>query len=181
MKINKYIWIAFALSLTFMLSMCNRPAEESENAAPSPFKFSAEDLYGNTVTEASLGDKELFFVHYWATWCGPCVSEMPDLAEVAKKYADKVGFIALLDDYGSAKSTAVEIAENSGISFIMVDANHGDFTALLSLVQSGYVPTTVLLDKDGNMVGEQIIGAYGAEYGRYIEEALQRDQNGDDN
>jgi thiol-disulfide isomerase/thioredoxin len=141
---------------------------------PFPYIFSARNLRGTEVTEKSLGEKELFFVHYWATWCGPCVKEMPDLAAIAKKYGDRVGFIALLDDYSDSRAAAVRITELSGISFTMVDANHKDFRSLLQMVQSGYVPTTILIDKNGKIVGKQIIGAYGKGYERFIDEALKR-------
>jgi len=139
-----------------------------------PYNFSAQDLYGNTVTEESLGEKELFFVHFWATWCGPCVNEMPDLAKVAEKYGDKVGFIALLDDYSTAKETAIRIAEASGISFTMVDAKNKDLQELLKKAQSGYVPTTILIDSDGNIIGGQIVGSYGSDYGLFIDKALEK-------
>jgi thiol-disulfide isomerase/thioredoxin len=138
-----------------------------------PYAFSAQDLYGKTVTEKSLGEKELFFVHYWATWCGPCIGEMSDLAALAKKYGDKVGFIALLDDYSDSRETAVEITEYFGVSFTMVNAEHRDFRTLYQMVQSGYVPTTILIGKDGKIVGEQIIGAYGDGYGEFIDKALK--------
>ena len=146
---------------------------KSSNGFVFPYKFSTQDLYGNTVTEVSLGEKELFFVHYWATWCGPCINEMPDLGKIAEKYGDRVGFIALLDDYSTAKAAAIRITEASGVSFTMVDARHSDFQTLLKMVQSGYVPTTILIDSDGKIVGDQIIGAYGSGYGRFIDDALE--------
>jgi thiol-disulfide isomerase/thioredoxin len=139
-----------------------------------PYVFSAEDLYGRTVTEKSLGEKEIFFVHYFATWCPPCVRETPDLAVIAKRYGDKVGFIALLDDYQDNKAGAVRLAESAGISFIMVDAGHRDFKTLLSMVQSGYVPTTILIGRDGKVIGEQIVGAKGLGYASFIDRALGR-------
>ena len=148
------------------------PVPVAAGAFAFPYPFAAKDLYGNDVTDASLGNKELFFVHYWATWCGPCVNEMPDLAKVAEKYADRVGFIALLDDYSTSKDAAIRITESAGIPFIMVDAYHDDFQTLCMMVQSGYVPTTILIDKNGNIIGEQLIGAFGEGYGRLIEDAL---------
>jgi thiol-disulfide isomerase/thioredoxin len=138
-----------------------------------PYTFTARNLYGTEVTEKSLGEKELFFVHYWATWCGPCIMEMPDLAAITRKYSDKVGFIALLDDYSDSRNAAIKITEESGVSFTMVDANHRDFRTLLQMLQSGYVPTTILIDKNGKVVGKQIIGAYGKGYGDFIDEALK--------
>jgi len=48
------------------------PAEAPDDDEPAvssfPFKFTVEDLYGEVITDASLGDKDIFFVHYWATW-----------------------------------------------------------------------------------------------------------------
>ena len=156
-------------------------ATPAETAAPAvangfifPYTFTATDLYGNTVTEQSWGEKELFFVHYWATWCGPCVGEMPELAKIANIYDDRVGFIALLDDYSSAKASVIQITEGAAIpsTFIMVDANTKELRTLLQMADSGYVPTTILINRNGNMVGGQIIGALGNEYGRLIENAL---------
>ena len=146
--------------------------EPSLNTFAFPYVFSAEDLYGAEVTEASLGNRELFFVHYWATWCGPCVREMPELASIADDYDGRVGFIALLDDYNTSRETAVLIAEKSGVGFIMVDARHSDFRQLVRMAQSGYVPTTILIGKDGGVVGEQIIGALGEGYRKLIDAAL---------
>jgi len=139
-----------------------------------PYAFSAEDLYGKRVTERSLGEKEVFFVHYLATWCPPCVREIPDLAAVAKKYGNRVGFIGLLDDYSTNKAAAIRLAENAGIPFIMVDADHSDFSNLLRMVQSGYVPTSILIGRDGKIIGEQIVGAYGLNYANFIDRALSQ-------
>jgi len=139
-----------------------------------PFTFTGTDLYGNTVTEESLGEPQIFFVHYWATWCPPCVNEMPDLAKLAKEYEGRVGFIALLDDYSSNLSGAKRITDSAGMpsSFIMVDANTSGLGTLLSMVQSGYVPTTVIIGGDGRMLGDQLIGSLGGGYAAYLDKYL---------
>jgi len=162
--------------LTLMLLFCSGSFTGTVNAAPNtftfPYAFSAEDLYGKRVNERSLGEKEVFFVHYLATWCPPCVKEMPDLAAVAKKYGDRVGFIGLLNDYDSNKAGAIRLVESAGIPFIMVDADHSDFRNLLQMVRTGYVPTSILIGRDGKIIGEQIIGAHGLGYSSFIDKAL---------
>ena len=145
---------------------------KSESAFIFPYKFTATDLHGNTVTEESLGEKEVFFVHLWATWCPPCVEEMPQLADVVAKYEDRVGFIALLIDYSTDKDVALKLEEATGVNMINVDAYNRDLTVLYAMVESGYVPTTILIDKDGNIIGDQIIGAYGRMYGSFLDAAL---------
>jgi thiol-disulfide isomerase/thioredoxin len=166
----KRILFIAAVALTFFFGFTGMTYAETFSF---PYTFSAPDINGTVVTERSLGEKELFFVHYWATWCSPCVREMPDLAAIARRYGDRVGFIALLDDYSNGRNTAVQITRRAGVSFTMVDARHRDFQKLLQMVQSGYVPTTILIDKNGRIVGEQIIGAYGRNYGDFIEKALK--------
>jgi len=126
------------------------------------FKFTATDLYGNSVTEKSFGEKQLFFIHYWATWCGPCIHEMPDLAKLAKDFGDSVGFIGLLDDFSTNPGGAKRIMEASGVpsNFIMLNADSRELSSLMKTVQSGYLPTTAIVDINGNMVYDQLIGAY---------------------
>ncbi|MCL2632969.1 MAG: TlpA family protein disulfide reductase [Oscillospiraceae bacterium] len=139
-----------------------------------PFEFTAKDLYGNTVTQEALGEKQIFFVHLWATWCPPCIAEMPELAEIAQMYGDDVGFIALVDDYSSNLSGAKRIADSSNIptSFIMVDAYTKGLEPLMNMLNTGYVPTTVIIDGNGIMLGEALIGAYGMAYAPVIDTFL---------
>jgi thiol-disulfide isomerase/thioredoxin len=121
--------------------------EVSAEPAPFLYAFTAPDIYGNTITEADLGEKEVFFVYHWATWCSACVNGMADLAEAAQRYQDRVGFIGLLDDYDSNLEGAVNIVESAGIpeSFFMVDANEPSISHLLSMTSTGYLPSTLLI------------------------------------
>jgi thiol-disulfide isomerase/thioredoxin len=169
---TKLTFAAFAF--IFSCGLFTGAVYAQSNRFAFPYAFSAGDIYGRPVTEKSLGEKELFFVHYWATWCPPCIKEIPDLAAIAKRYGDRVGFIVLLDDYQDNKAAAIRLAENAGIPFIMVNAKHSNFRTLLQMVQSGYVPTTILIGRDGKVIGEQIVGAYGLGYANFIDKALAR-------
>jgi len=168
----KFIFVALVLLLGFVVFI--EPVNAQSNTFAFPYKFTTLDIYGKQVTEKSLGEKEVYFVHYLATWCPPCVNEMPELAYIARKYGNRVGFIGLLDDYDTNREAAIRLVENSGIPFIMVDAEHREFRNLLRLLESGYVPTTVLIGKDGKVIGEQIVGSYGLDYVGFIEKALSQ-------
>ena len=139
---------------------------------PFPFDFSAEDLHGNQVTAESLGDKELFFVYFWTTWCPSCVAAIPGLATLAEEYSGRVGFLSLLGDFETAGDTAIRITDNAGASFITVDARHNDLQPLMDLLNSGFVPTSIILDRDGNAVGGQIVGGGIDRFRIAIEDAL---------
>jgi thiol-disulfide isomerase/thioredoxin len=139
-----------------------------------PFSFDIEDIYGNLVTTESMGEKQLFFVHLWATWCSPCIAELPDLAVVAGEYADRVGFIGLLDDFDSNPDGAKNLIDSSNKpeSFITVDARLPELEDLLDLLKTGYVPTTVIFTADGTMF-EPLIGAYGYGYAAVLDAILE--------
>jgi thiol-disulfide isomerase/thioredoxin len=141
-----------------------------------PYPFTAIDIYGNRVSEQTLGEKQVFFVHLWATWCGPCLTDMPYLAELAKDYGDRVGFIALITDYGDNRNGAANIVQDAEISdsFIMVDVYTQGLEEVVDVLESGYVPTTVLLYYyEGEWVfSEQIIGAKKDKYADELEKVL---------
>jgi thiol-disulfide isomerase/thioredoxin len=135
-----------------------------------PYEFSATDLFGNSVTHETLGEKQVFLVHLWVTWCAPCVRGMPNLAELAGTYGDKVGFIGLIGDFDTNAARAIEITESAGVpsSFIMLDANDPNISHLREIVTSGFFPTTAILTK-GNPY-EQFVG--GQDYALILADAL---------
>jgi hypothetical protein len=79
-----------------------------------------------------------------------------------------------MDDYQDNKAAGIRLIENAGIPFVVVDAEHKDFRTLLQMVASGYVPTTILIGRDGKVIGEQIVGSYGLGYANFIDKALGR-------
>ena len=139
-----------------------------------PFSFTAQDLYGDTITEESMGERKMFFLHLWGTWCPPCVNEMPDLAEIARKYGDRVGFLGLLDDFSTNPDGAKKILESADMPefFFNVDARLPELQDLVILVSSGAVPTTVIITSDGRIT-EQLVGAYGPAYTYVLDHLLE--------
>jgi len=127
-------------------------AQTSGSTGRFPIPFQAVDLYGNNVNENFWGEKQYFFIYDTATWCGPCVQGMPTLAQVARDFGDRVGFLALVDDYSTNLSGAIRITENAGIprNFIFVDAGLESMQRILALVDTGSIPSAVIIDRNGN-------------------------------
>ena len=137
-----------------------------------PFAFTAEDLHGNTITEAGLGEKQLFFVYFWTTWCPACVNSMPGLVELAGEFADYIGVITLLDDFDTARETAIRITEDA--PFYTVNARDDDFRQLVQLIKPQVIPTSIIVDAYGSVIGGHIIGGGIDRFRAAIEYALGR-------
>ena len=139
-----------------------------------PIEFTTDDLYGNTITEKSFGEKELFFVYLWATWCPSCVVQFPEMAEVMKEYNDRVGFLGLLLDTDTNTDGAINIIESANIQdiFINTDARDPVMNGLVQAIQTGYVPTTAFITADGDMF-EPLVGAHGSQYADIIDFILE--------
>lgn len=148
-------------------------AQQEEEGAKMP-SFTAKDLEGNTVTENIFGDKDLTVLNIWGTFCNPCIREMPELGAWAKEMPDNVQMVGLIIDIAGDDDTehhdlAVEITQNAGADFMQIIAN-ADFTDILKDVYG--VPTTLFVDRDGNIVGDPIIGADVDGYKKFVEEYL---------
>jgi len=150
------------------------PSYLQESGSTFPFAFSVEDVNGNPVTEASLGEKEAFFVYFWTTWCPSCINAMPALAELAEDFGDRVGFLSLLGDFDTASDVAADIKAHYNVPFITVDSRHPDLDDVMQYLNSGFVPTSAVFDTNGNRVGDFIVGSDMDTFRATIEEALNR-------
>lgn len=122
--------------------------------------FESWDLYGQTVTDQIFKGKKLTMVNIWATFCSPCINEMPGLGEIHREYESK-GFqiVGIITDLYSEQAyyTAEEIilATNANYTHIALSED------LLPIVNnlSTVVPTTIFVDENGVQVGEVCIGS----------------------
>lgn len=126
--------------------------------------FEGKDLDGNRVTSSELfSGRAVTVVNFWFTTCGPCVGELADLEALNSRLAEKNGAVVginsfTLDGDKSAISEAKDILAKKGASYknIWFDSKSeaGKFTSGLYSY-----PTTYVVDGNGNIVGEPIIGA----------------------
>ena len=152
----------------------NMPADDNMNMTPddgSMQKFPAfegKDLDGNDVKSDELfSGNAVTVVNFWFTTCGPCVGELADLEALNKQLAEKGGAVVginsfTLDGDKTAINDAKDILTKKGISYKNVwfdsKSEAGKFTSGLYSY-----PTTYVVDKNGNIVGEPIVGAITAE------------------
>lgn len=139
--------------------------KETEERKQMP-SFSTVDLNGNTVTDDIFAEKDLTVLNVWGTYCGPCINEMPELGKWAEELPENVQLIGLIcDGYGN-EDTAAQITEKAGAEYLQLIANE-DFSQLFETIVG--VPTTFFVDKNGDIVGEPIIGAYVEGYKNFVE------------
>lgn len=118
--------------------------------------FSATTLDDGTFTQDDLAAKDLTIINFWALMCGPCIKEMPDLAAFSKALPDHVQMITVCLDGTWDKETTKSVLNEAGYEGITLLSGDGDFEDLIQQIQ--YTPTTILVDSQGNLRGDAIIG-----------------------
>lgn len=124
-------------------------------------EFKTNDIMGNEVTSEIFGQSDLTVVNIWGTFCGPCIEEMPELAQLDEKYNGKVQFLGIVGDVDGIDDTehielAKTITEKAGVKFTNLVVND-DFEDFMEGIIA--YPTTIFVDKFGNIVGEPIVGS----------------------
>ncbi|MBO4235447.1 MAG: redoxin domain-containing protein [Firmicutes bacterium] len=122
-------------------------------------EFETTDLDGNTVSSKDIFAKNKYtMINIWASWCGPCVQELPELEELNKEFEAKgCGIIGLLTDGTdpTGLADAKEILETAGVTYLNVI----DSTGVANMLQVNAVPTSVFVDSEGRIVGTSVVGA----------------------
>lgn len=121
--------------------------------------FTSVTLDGDEVNEEIFGQSKLTMVNIWGTFCGPCVMEMPDLAEISREYGGEdfqmVGIVVDADDAGNPD--AVAIVDQTGADYTHIMLSQDLIDGFVGTVQA--VPTTVFVDSEGRQVGKTYMGA----------------------
>ncbi len=147
--------ILLIMCVALCVTACGQGQKKTMKTAavdkPAP-DFSLVDLQGKTWTLSDLKG-QVVFVNFWATWCPPCIHEMPSMQSLYTALPkDRFKMLAILnkDDPAIAK----EFAEKFNITFPILDDRK-------DLVGSRYgltgVPETFIIDRQG-IIREKFIG-----------------------
>jgi len=139
-------------------------------------KFETTDLDGNPIDSAQLfSQNKVTMVNIWATTCGPCIEEMPELEEMNKEFQKEGGaIVGLVDDVpvdnNAYLKEAQSIVKDTGVTYVNLRAWDG-YEEVLSSVGT---PTTYFVDSQGKLIGDPILGANVEKYKEKMEEYLSQ-------
>lgn len=157
-------------------------------AAPSPMSASAagphsaalpvlgpapawklKDLDGNDVTADKFKGKVLV-VDFWATWCPPCREEIPGYVELYKKYGpDRLAIVGVSLDEAGPK-VVKDFVRKNGVNYPIV---MGDDAVQSAFGSMEAIPTTFLIDRNGNIRDKKVGAEPTAEYEKKIASLLE--------
>ncbi len=141
-------------------SASSSPEEEEYPVIAAP-DFTLVDQYGNEHTLSDYKGKTVF-LNFWATWCGPCKKEMPDIQQLYLDHGENTGDVIILgvaapksDDNPFNQETLdadgiADFLEEGGYTYPVLMDTTGD--VLMNYGISAF-PTTFMIDSDGNLFG----------------------------
>ena len=134
-------------------------ADKEEKKEKFP-EFKTTDTNGNEVTEKIFANKDITMVNVWGTFCGPCINEMPELQKIYESLPKNANLIGIAADVPEGMKDGVDnakhIEEQTGVKYTNLTVSD----SLASFTKQFYaVPSTIFVDKDGNIIGELVLGA----------------------
>lgn len=132
----------FILAAVFSFSA---PVGAAEMSGLAP-DFTLKSNSGKNVKLSELRG-EVVMINFWASWCGPCRQEMPLLDSLYKQYKD-YGFTLLGVNVDEQQAAADKLLKQIPVSFpVLYDAS----SSVVELYDVDAMPSTILVDRDGNM------------------------------
>ena len=113
--------------------------------------FSIQDINGKTISPADWAGK-VVLINFWATWCGPCRSEIPELIAFQEHYADQLVIVGLSVDEGSPADVK-KFASEAGMNYTVAIA---DMALQKAFGGVSAVPATFIVNSEGGIVQRHV-------------------------
>ncbi len=145
----------FALMLCFSLTSISSFTSEQQTRQPAPKvgqkapQFSGKTINGDELELEKLRGK-VVLVDFWASWCGPCRSEIPHLQEVYEEFHKK-GFEILSVNVNENESKIKAFTKQTEMPWKHIVDEDGKISALY---QVQFIPAPFLIDHTGKLVAE---------------------------
>ncbi|WP_225035709.1 TlpA family protein disulfide reductase [Winogradskyella sp. SM1960] len=122
----------------------NKDESHTANSKKADFNLKLMDFEGNIVSLEDLKGK-VIFMNFWATWCPPCVAEMPSINKLHNEMGDDVAFVMLSFDKDFKKAKAFNKRKGYDFPTYKLASN------LPEMFESTALPTTFVIDAKGNL------------------------------
>ncbi len=141
-------WVLRQVIATGVLNTAIKKGAPIKQQAGTDFSFSSPE--GNTLNSSMLQGK-VVFINFWASWCPPCRAEMPSLNSLYLTLKNDNRFVFLFVSEDDDRTKASEYLKKNNFSIPMYYRNQ-----VSPEMFSGTLPTTIVLDKKGNIVMKHI-------------------------
>jgi thiol-disulfide isomerase/thioredoxin len=149
-------------------------SSSERESEPVYITFEGIDLEGNAVSQDIFSQSKLTMVNVWATYCNPCLNEMPGLGELAAEHdAEEFQLIGIVSDVmeGEDQTLVENLVQETSANYIHLLANDSIGQALLSGVSA--VPTTFFFDQEGTYLGGVVGSAEKSDWEELIHGLLE--------
>ena len=164
---KKYVLLSLCLVLLLALGSCgNSGSEDNGNETdmqefPS---FTGLDLDGNSVNSDIFSENSVTVVNFWFSSCSPCIGELSELDSLDQELKEKGGaVIGINTDTLNGDNSMIEEAkkilmqQKASYRNLYFDSNSGDALDFANSITS--FPTTYLVDRDGYIIGDPVVGS----------------------
>ena len=135
--------------IILVYSLVARPQGTAGHFPPPPLPeerrvsldWSVQTLSGDAVNLAEISKDKVVFLNIWATWCGPCIKEMPSINALYEDYGDRVVFVCLSNEARDVVESFVKRSPYTFPVYLMKDQPPEDF-----IPRS--IPATYIIDQD---------------------------------
>ena len=149
-----------------------KPVSPYDSLIGNKVSFTTTDTDGNPVTSEELfAGNKVTVVNIWASWCGPCIRELPELEEISARLAGQnCGVVGLLydGDDAAALADAKQTMKDAGVTYpVILPPEKVDVLFPLEAF-----PTTYFVDSEGCILTEPVIGALVNQYESTVNDLL---------
>ena len=153
----------------------NETPEESGEPEYVKFpEFATTTIMGEDTDYSIFAEADVTMINIWGTFCGPCINEMPDLAELNGELPEGCALVGIVTDvYGEDNlDKAVEIVTQTGVTYDNIIPDDALYQFLAANITG--VPTTLYVDREGNILGGVVGARSKDDYKAILEELVKQ-------
>lgn len=160
---NKFFRVVFFISLCAFFSLANSCAQTKNTAQKSTAETKPQAANQPRVTQVDDAkikqllkpDGKPLLVNFWATWCGPCREEFPDLVKIDAEYRGKIDFFTVsldfIEDIDTAVPTFLSEMKAEMPTYLLMSADENTLISSIAKDWSGGLPFTILYNEKGEI------------------------------